>query len=76
MNEAKYGENPIDAKELAFRAMQDQQAKGAEYLKERSAELERSNVNGVAANPVGGSESDTVAKDIQDGANLLLANRK
>ena len=76
VNEAKYGENPIDAKELAFRAMQDQQAKGAEYLKDRSAELERSNVNGVAANPVGGSESDTVAKDIQDGANLLLANRK
>lgn len=73
VNEAKYGDTPMDAKDLAFKAMQDQQAKGAEYLKNRSQEIESSNVNNVTADPVSGSEKDTQVKDIEDGAAMLLA---
>ena len=76
VNEAKYGENPMSAKDLAFKAMQDQQAKGNEYLENRSKEIEASGVNDVTASPVGGSEEDTQTKDIQDGASLLLKNKK
>lgn len=76
VNEAKYGENPMDARDLALRAMQEQQAKGAEYIQNRARELEDAKVNNVVAAPVSGSEEDTQAKDIQDGANLLLAAKK
>jgi ATP-dependent Clp endopeptidase proteolytic subunit ClpP len=76
VNEAKYGENPMNASELALKALQDQQAKGSEYMETRSKEIAASGVNNVTASPVGGSEEDTQAKDIQDGANLLLAARK
>ena len=73
VNEAKYGDTPMNAKDLAFKAMQDQQAKGTEYLKNRSQEIESSNVNNVTADPVCGSEKDTQVKDIEDGAAMLLA---
>ena len=73
VNEAKYGDTPMNAKDLAFKAMQDQQAKGTEYLKNRSQEIESSNVNNVTADPVSGSEKDTQVKDIEDGAAMLLA---
>lgn len=76
VNEAKYGENPMSAKDLAFTAMKAQQAKGEEYLKNRAAELKSANVNNVTAAPVSGSEEDTQAKDIEDGAALLTAGLK
>ena len=66
----------MDARDLALRAMQEQQAKGAEYIQNRAKELEDAKVNNVVAAPVSGSEEDTQAKDIQDGANLLLGSRK
>mgnify|MGYP002623889561 CR=1 FL=1 len=73
VNEAKYGDNPMTAKDLAFEAMKNQQAKGAEYIKDRTAEQEESGVNNVTVVPVSGSEEDTETKDIEDGANLLKA---
>ena len=76
VNEAKYGEHPMNASELALKALKNQQAQGAEYLNSRNAELESSNVNNVTAAPVSGSEEDTQTKDIEDGANLLLAAKK
>ena len=76
VNEAKYGENPMNASELALKALQNQQAMGSQYLQDRSQEIKDSGVNDVTADPVGGSEEDTQAKDIQDGANLLLAAKK
>lgn len=76
VNEAKYGENPMSAKDLAFKAMQDQQAKGSQYLKDRANELSASGVNNVGADPVSGSEADTEIKDIEDGAAMLLAGMK
>ena len=69
---AKY-EEPIDAKELAFRAMQNAAAKGAEYMKERTTEQTEAGINNITASPVSGSEEDTTEKDIRDGAALLNA---
>ncbi len=76
VNEAKYGETPMSAKDLAFKAMQDQQARGTEYLKNRAEEIEKSNVNNVTADPVSGSEEDTQIKDINDGAAMIMAGAK
>lgn len=73
---AKYGDNPMSAKDLAFEAMKAQQAKGEEYLKNRAAELESAGVNTVNAAPVSGSEEDTQLKDIEDGAALIKAGIK
>ena len=56
VNKAKY-EEPIDAKELSFRAMQAQQAAGNSYLANREEEAD----TGVAGNPNGGIE-DKVAQ--------------
>ena len=55
---AKY-EEPITASELAFKAMQMQQAAGRTYLKDREAEL----VNNEVSIPANSGMEDTVAKD-------------
>ena len=55
---AKY-EEPISASELAFKAMQAQQAAGRTYLKDREAEL----VNNEVSVPANSGMEDTVAKD-------------
>lgn len=76
VNEAKYGENPMSASELALKALQNQQAMGAEYLRNRREEQDASHVNDVTATPVSGSEEDTAEKDIKDGAALLVSSMK
>lgn len=76
VNEAKYGDEPMTAKDLAFKAMQMQQEQGAEYLKNREIEQAASGVNNVTADPVSGSEIDTLEKDIQDGAAMIIAASK
>ncbi len=73
VNEAKYGEKPCTASELALRALQEQQAQGTSFLQNRQAEQQAAGVNNVAASPVGGSEEDTTEKDIADGAALITA---
>lgn len=73
VNEAKYGEAPISASELALKALQEQQAKGASFLESRNQEQKDADVNGVVPQPVAGTEEDSLAKDIEDGAKLLNA---
>jgi len=73
VNEAKYGENPMSASELALKALQAQQAKGASFLQSRNEEQKDADVNSVVPAPVSGSEEDTEAKDIADGAAILNA---
>ena len=73
VNEAKYGENPVNASELALKALQNQQAQGASFLAGRDAEQKDADVNSVTPSPVSGTEEDTQAKDIADGAALLNA---
>lgn len=76
VNEAKYGENPMNASELALKALQNQQAAGAQYIQDRREEQDASHVNDVTATPVSGSEEDTAEKDIKDGAALLVSSMK
>lgn len=59
VDKAKYDE-PITASELAFKAMQAQQAAGGEFIKARAEELK--NTEGVVSNLNAGME-DTVAQD-------------
>ena len=73
VNEAKYGENPMSASELALKALQNQQAQGADFLKSRNEEQKDAEVNAVVPQPVSGTEEDSQAKDIADGAALLNA---
>ena len=73
VNEAKYGETPMNASELALKALQNSQAKGEKFLNDRMEEQKAAGVNDVVAQPVSGSEEDTKAQDIADGAALLTA---
>ena len=56
IKEAKYGENPMTAEELAFEALKQQQAKGAAFLADMKADTEDSNVNKVSGTPNAGVE--------------------
>ena len=76
VNEAKYGETPMNASELALKALQAQQAQGASFLAARDAEQKAADVNAVTPVPVSGTEEDSQAKDIADGAALLNAAAK
>ena len=63
--EAKYGETPCTAEQLALKAMQKQAALGAKHLKDAKADNDESGAAGVGAAPNGGeegSESDDKAK--------------
>lgn len=69
VNEAKYTK-PIDAKELAFMAMQKQAKAGDGYLEARDKELADT---AITPEPNGGyeTEADRKAKDINEGAALI-----
>lgn len=73
VNEAKYGETPMNASELALKALQNSQAKGQQFLKNRQLEQQAAGVNNIVPEPVSGSEEETVNRDIEDGAAILNA---
>lgn len=60
VREAKYGETPLTAEQLAFKAMQAQAAIGATVVKSLEDDAAKSGAAGVAADPVG---SDPKAKE-------------
>ena len=65
VRDAKYGETPCTAEQLALKAMQKQAALGAKHLKDAKADNDESGAAGVGAAPNGGeegSESDDKAK--------------
>ena len=53
---AKFGENPLTAEQLAFKAMQAQAAIGSTMLTKMEGDTNASNVNGVAAAPAPAAE--------------------
>lgn len=53
---AKYGEKPLTAEQLAFQAMQAQAAIGATVLTNMAKDTKDSGVEGVAASPNSGTE--------------------
>ena len=56
INNAKYGEKPLTAEQLAFQAMQAQAAIGATVLTNMAKDTKDSGVEGVAASPNSGTE--------------------
>ena len=71
VNAAKYGDTPLTAEQLAFRAMQAQAALGATMLTQIAADSAESGANEVAAAPNAGPETSNVepadeAAQIQD----------
>ena len=57
VREAKYGENPCTAQELAFRALQKQSQQGEQHTANTAADYQASNAANVGATPTGGEES-------------------
>ena len=57
VNEAKYGEKPCSAQELAFCAMQKQSKQGEQHTTNTAADYQASNAAKVGATPTGGEES-------------------
>ena len=70
VEDAKYGENPMSAKDLAFAAMQKQASLGNTFLKNMQDDNETSGVDGVQADP---EKDDKKAKDEADMAAVLNA---
>lgn len=71
LNEAKYGEDKVDGKELAYRAMLDDQKRAKAYMAEAIQDSEDSNANEVTVgNPDAGEqtvdESDAMAGYINE----------
>lgn len=64
----------MTAEQLALKALQTQEDLGKALLNDRASELQ--NTKQLVASPVNGSEEDTEAKDIADGAALLNAAMK
>lgn len=70
VEDAKYGENPMSAKDLAFAAMQKQALLGNTFLQNMQDDNETSGVDGVHADP---NKDDKKAKDEADMAAVLNA---
>ena len=72
VNEAKYGENPMTAEQLALKAMQAQAKIGATMLNHMEADAQQSGVDGVEATPNSGAEggADDAEAELSELANI------
>lgn len=79
VNQAKFGDEPMDAKELAFLSMKKNAQIGVGYLEGMKNEVGKSGAEGVGAVPNSGGNELTkeqqAKKDIADGA-ALIAGKK
>ena len=71
IEEAKYGEKVMDAKELAFEAMKAEADIDKKALEAMDADAKESGAKNVAPEPVSGSEAETKKQEVADGAALL-----
>ena len=58
LNNAKYGEKPLDAKEFAYQAMLDDKIKMSAYMQDAVSDAEESGVNNVGILPEGSGVSN------------------
>lgn len=58
LNNAKYGEKPLDAKEFAYQAMLDDKIKMSAYMPDAVSDAEEAGVNNVGILPEGGEVSN------------------
>ena len=70
VQKAKYDE-PMTAEQLALKAMQMQAESGNTFMEARKQEVTQSGAENIQPEPVNGSEEDTRAKDVADGAALI-----
>ncbi len=76
VNDAKYGEHPMDAKDLAFAAMQKQAKLGNQILNDMMADAKDSGADGVKPEPVDGitGKDDVKAEEnAKEMANIAAA---
>lgn len=72
IDEAKFGEKPMTAEELAFAAMKQQAVVGAQFLANMKEDAKTSGAEGVEATPTGTvTPEDQEADDIKNGAALI-----
>ena len=76
VNSAKYGDTPLTAEQLAFKAMQAQAAIGATVLANLEKDAQASGVEGVAAAPNSGAEGGDDPANTEVEVKGLLANYK
>lgn len=75
VKEAKYGENPLTAEQLAFKAMQAQAAIGAAVVKDLADDTAKSGAASVTATPIGGDPKASEADDEAQAINMIAAFR-
>lgn len=66
LNDAKYGENPIDAKELSYQAMLDDSKKATNYMKNAMDDSKSSGVDNV-----GCSSDENKKNEVEEMANYV-----
>ncbi len=78
VQEAKFGENPMDASKLALEALKKQSKIGGNFLKNMEADAEASGTEGVKPAPNAGtkSEEEQAYQDIMDGAALIIGKKE
>lgn len=76
LNEAKYGENPVDGKDLAYQALVNGQQSAKDYMKNAVNDSEDSGVNNVGVgNADAGEEVNDAEKDADFLANYVNAQK-
>lgn len=76
INDAKYGEKPLTAEQLAFKAMQAQAAIGATVLTNMTKDGAASGVEGVETTPNSGAGVVDEAAEVENAVNFAVANLK
>lgn len=78
VEEAKFGENPISASELALEALRKQSKMGDDFLQNLKNDAEGSGVEGVKPSPNAGTKSaeEQGLQDIMDGAALIIGKKE
>lgn len=75
VKEAKYGENPLTAEQLAFKAMQAQAAIGATVVKDLAEDTANSGAAGVTATPTGADPKASEEDDEAEAVNMIAGFR-
>ena len=72
IKEAKYGEEPMTAEQLAFEALKRQQAQGTAFLADMKADTEDSKVNDVNGAPNAGVDEDVPQESLEEVINKVV----
>lgn len=75
LNEAKYGESPMNGQELAFKAMKENKAQGANYLAAASDDAEESGADEIGMMEPDVGEENTEEAEAENLANFVNKER-